>query len=61
MEDYVKKGYLPSGLNNFVALLGWNPGDGNTKELFSHNVKFPETFTIEDGNRPKLETNILPY
>ncbi|MDF1497489.1 MAG: glutamate--tRNA ligase [Patescibacteria group bacterium] len=24
-EDYLKKGYLPEALNNFLALLGWNP------------------------------------
>ncbi|MBU4421394.1 glutamate--tRNA ligase [Candidatus Parcubacteria bacterium] len=25
VEDYLKKGYLPEALINFVALLGWNP------------------------------------
>ena len=24
-EDYLKKGYLPEALTNFLALLGWNP------------------------------------
>ena len=28
------KGFLPSGLVNFVALLGWNPADGNNQEIF---------------------------
>ncbi len=32
-EDYLKKGYLPEALLNFVALLGWNPTDD--KEIFS--------------------------
>ncbi|MDD3896343.1 MAG: glutamate--tRNA ligase [Candidatus Peribacteraceae bacterium] len=32
-EDYIKKGYLPEALLNFLALLGWNPG--TTQELFS--------------------------
>lgn len=27
VEDYIKKGYLPEALINFVALLGWNPKD----------------------------------
>lgn len=27
VEDYMKKGYLKEALINFVALLGWNPGD----------------------------------
>src|SRR3989344_2637925 len=25
--DYIQKGYLPEALINFVAFLGWNPGD----------------------------------
>ncbi|MBD3251516.1 glutamate--tRNA ligase [Candidatus Uhrbacteria bacterium] len=34
VEDYLKKGYLPEALLNFVALLGWNPtGD---REQYSH-------------------------
>ena len=33
VEDYRAKGYLPEALVNFVALLGWNPGDD--REIFS--------------------------
>lgn len=33
IEDYLKKGYLPDALNNFLALLGWNPGRKN--EIYS--------------------------
>jgi len=33
VEQYREKGYLPETLVNFVALLGWNPGD--ERELFS--------------------------
>ena len=33
VEDFLAKGYLPEALLNFIALLGWNPG--NNKELFS--------------------------
>lgn len=33
VEDYKEKGYLPEALINFVALLGWNPGD--ERELFT--------------------------
>jgi nondiscriminating glutamyl-tRNA synthetase len=29
VEDYLKKGYTPEALNNFLALLGWNPGGKN--------------------------------
>lgn len=35
VEDYLAKGYLPEVLINFVALLGWNPGEGSTQEIFS--------------------------
>lgn len=33
VEDYRDKGYLKEALINFVALLGWNPGD--TREIFT--------------------------
>lgn len=29
--DYKRAGYLPEGLFNFLALLGWNPGDDREK------------------------------
>ncbi len=35
VEDYIAKGYLRDALINFVALLGWNPGQGSTEEIFS--------------------------
>ncbi|MEK7598719.1 MAG: glutamate--tRNA ligase [Patescibacteria group bacterium] len=35
LEDYVKRGYLKEALINFIALLGWNPGEGSTQEIFS--------------------------
>lgn len=35
VEDYVQKGYLKEALINFVALLGWSPGNGKTQEIFS--------------------------
>jgi glutamyl-tRNA synthetase len=35
VEDYLAKGYLPEALINFVALLGWNQGQGSTQEIFS--------------------------
>ncbi len=33
VEDYRRNGYLPEALVNFVAFLGWNPGD--EREFFS--------------------------
>lgn len=32
-DDYLNKGYLPEAIINFIALLGWNPGDN--KEFFT--------------------------
>ncbi len=33
VEDYQRNGYLPEALVNFIALLGWNPGDD--REIFT--------------------------
>lgn len=33
--SFVERGYLKEVLINFVALLGWNPGEGKTQEIFS--------------------------
>jgi glutamyl-tRNA synthetase, bacterial family len=44
VEDYLAKGFLPEALVNFVALLGWNPGD--TREVFSMDELIKE-FTLE--------------
>ncbi|MBU0723040.1 glutamate--tRNA ligase [Patescibacteria group bacterium] len=33
MNEYGKMGYLPQSMINFLALIGWNPG--NDKEIFS--------------------------
>jgi glutamyl-tRNA synthetase len=35
VEDYLKKGYLKEAVLNFVAMLGWNPGEGSVQEIFS--------------------------
>jgi len=35
VEDYIQKGYLKEAIINFVALLGWNPGEGEVREIFS--------------------------
>jgi glutamyl-tRNA synthetase len=44
VEDYKKKGYLPEALVNFVAFLGWNPGD--EREVFSLDELIQE-FSLE--------------
>ncbi|MGD1841768.1 MAG: glutamate--tRNA ligase [Thermonemataceae bacterium] len=42
-EGYKEKGYLPEALVNFLAFLGWNPGDN--QELFSMEALI-ETFSV---------------
>ncbi len=44
VEDYRAKGYLKEALVNFVAFLGWNPGD--EREIFSLNELVKE-FSVE--------------
>lgn len=44
VEDYRDKGYLKEAIINFIALLGWNPGD--TREIFSLQELIQE-FTLE--------------
>jgi glutamyl-tRNA synthetase len=42
--EYEKQGYLPEAMINFLALLGWSPG--NDDELFSREALI-ERFTLE--------------
>lgn len=49
VEDYVKKGYLKDALLNFVALLGWNPGN-TEQEVFSRKDLL-EKFSLEKVNK----------
>lgn len=46
VEDYLNKGYLKEALINFIALLGWNPGEGEEQEFFSMK-ELIEKFSLE--------------
>ncbi len=35
VDEFRRAGYLPEALVNFLALLGWSPGDGEQQEIFS--------------------------
>jgi len=35
LERLEEDGYLPAAVVNYLAALGWNPGDGDTREFFS--------------------------
>lgn len=56
-EDYLKKGYLKEALLNFMTLLGWNPGDGEEKEIFS-KAELIEKFSIERVNSAGAVFNV---
>jgi glutamyl-tRNA synthetase len=55
VSDYEKKGYLPEALINFVAFLGWNPGDN--REIFSLDELIKE-FSLEKINKSGAVFNI---
>jgi len=46
VEDYLRKGYLKEALINFIALLGWNPGEGEENEFFTMK-ELIERFSLE--------------
>lgn len=48
VEDFLEKGYLPEALNNFVALLGWNPG---TDQEFFSLKELTRLFSLERVNK----------
>jgi glutamyl-tRNA synthetase len=55
VEDYRAKGYLKEALVNFVAFLGWNPGD--EREIFSLEQLVKE-FTLERVGKAGAVFNI---
>jgi glutamyl-tRNA synthetase len=55
VEDYRKKGYLPEALVNFVAFLGWNPGD--EREVLSME-ELTRDFTLERVGKAGAVFNI---
>jgi len=56
-EDYLRKGYLKEALLNFMTLLGWNPGDGEEKEIFT-KAELIEKFSIERVNSAGAVFNV---
>jgi glutamyl-tRNA synthetase len=55
VEDYMQKGYLPEALLNFIAFLGWNPGD--EREIFSLEALVTE-FSLERVGKSGAVFNI---
>ncbi|KDR94327.1 nondiscriminating glutamyl-tRNA synthetase [Peptoclostridium litorale DSM 5388] len=60
VEDFEKKGYLPEGLVNYVALVGWSPEDN--KEIFSME-ELIEAFSVDRVSRSGgvFDTNKLNW
>lgn len=48
--DYAEQGVLPQAMFNYLALLGWNPGGGETQEFFTRE-ELIERFTLEGVNK----------
>jgi glutamyl-tRNA synthetase len=49
--EFLKNGYLPEALLNFIMLLGWNPG--TEKEIFTLN-EFVKEFSLERVQKTDL-------
>lgn len=46
VHDFRVAGYLPEALLNFIALLGWSPGEGEEQEFFTI-VELVDRFSID--------------
>jgi len=46
VEEYIQEGYLREAIINFVAFLGWNPGGGEEKEIYTLE-ELEKVFSIE--------------
>jgi glutamyl-tRNA synthetase len=55
VEDYRDKGYLKEALVNFIALLGWNPGD--EREIFSL-AELEKEFSLDKVNKSGSVFNV---
>ncbi|MDD3807639.1 MAG: glutamate--tRNA ligase [Candidatus Marinimicrobia bacterium] len=55
VEEYLAKGYLPQALNNFLALLGWNPG--TDQEIFSME-ELIDLFSLDRVNKAGAVFNV---
>ncbi len=55
VENYIKKGYLPETMINFLAFLGWNPG--TEKEIYSMKELLKD-FSLEKVHKPGAIFNI---
>ena len=52
VDTYRKGGYLKDAVINYIALLGWNPGEGDERQIFSQEELIKE-FTLERVNKAR--------
>jgi len=50
VEEYQKRGYLPEALVNFLALLGWNPGDDREKMAIADIIRLFDLPGVNQSN-----------
>jgi len=50
VEEYQKRGYLPEAVVNFLALLGWNPGDDREKMPMAEIIRLFDLPGINQSN-----------
>ena len=48
--EYAERGILPDAMTNYLALLGWNVGGGETQEIFSRE-ELIEKFSLNGVNK----------
>ncbi|HLF26445.1 MAG TPA: glutamate--tRNA ligase [Anaerolineae bacterium] len=49
VHEFREEGYLPEALRNFLALLGWAPGEGLAQEIFTRD-ELIQLFSLEHIN-----------
>lgn len=54
MEDWLKKGYLPEAIVNYLSFLGWNPGTDKEIYLDIDDFVLDTTKTIEENKSIRL-------
>jgi glutamyl-tRNA synthetase len=57
VEEYIKDGYTKEAIINFVVFLGWNPGGGEKREIFTLK-ELEEIFSIEKVHKSGAVFNI---
>lgn len=57
VEEYIKKGYSREAIINFIAFLGWHPGKGIEKEIYSLEELITD-FSLENVHKSGAIFNI---